>query len=468
MAGSPSYDFLGESLLFDETMLAESFRTVTDADLERELARYREFIDSCPVTVSESPGRILAGMGSPDLQLLAQCAWYMPEFVVRDPLYELTSRKTNAQIPIEQYLGLEQQTSDERRKDICTALAVMKKLVPMVAAGYVNILPISRAFEPPSELPLTAPKNGGADLLPAPLMNWFNARAVIRPVEIRDGKMLLLQQDARDAPRRSIAVEFRKEPRKLGAEWEGEDGPGGVFLYNLFEQRVVSIDERTRIAKFVMHLPEEAPSPEAYRAWVSQSIHQSAAAFADRTIREVRLADALHARFLTRSSLAAAFLSLSTPQIDAGNIMTTTLNAVVNFDVPFLEGIAIDDLMRVRQEEGEAFEAFRNSLEKELRSLELEVDPDVAKIKAEHVRHELATVQLAAIETQIKSFKTKLFADSALAIGSLLASVPTGGLSLIGTGIAAASLMKAKAEYEASVKQHPAYFLWRVRKVGGA
>jgi hypothetical protein len=332
----------------------------------------------------------------------------VPEFIVRDPLYELTGPKTNAQAPMEKFLGLKQQTSDERRKEICTALDVMQRLIPMVAAGYVNILPISRAFEPPSQLPITAPKDGGADLLPAPLMEWFKARAAIRPVEIRDGRMVLLQRDVRDVPRRSIGIEFRKEPEELVAEWSDDDDPGGVFLYKLFEQRVVSLDDATRIAKFVMSLPDEPPSPEAYRAWVSQSIHQSAATFADRTIREVRLADALNARFLTRSALEAAFLSLSAPKARGDNVMMTTLNAVVNFDVPFLEGLAI--------------------------------------------------------ESQIKRFKTKLFADSALAVGSLLASVPTGGLSLIGTGIAAASLMKAKAEYEASVKQHPAYFLWRVRR----
>lgn len=464
MAGSPSYDFLAESFLFDDAMAAESFGGVSDGKLQQELERYREFIDSTSNAVrADSEARILAGTGAPDLRLLAQCAWYVSEFIVRDPLYELTSPKTNAQAPLAQLLGLKKESSGERRKDIRDALALMRSLTPMVAAGYVTVLPISRAFEPPSELPITAPTDGGANLLPPRLMEWFKERALIWPVEIRDGQMLLLQQDARNAPRRSIGVEFRVEPIEPASEWT-DDSPGGPFLYNLLEQRIVSFDEHTKIAKFVAHLPDEAPSEHAYRAWVRQSIHQSAAAFADRTIREVRLADALGARFLTRSRLAAEFLSLAAPTATSNNVVETTLNAVLNLDVPFLEGIAIEDLMRIRQDDGEAFQAFRGALEKELRALELESDSEVAKTKAEHVRHELVSVQLVAIETQIKKFKIKLLADAVLAVGSLLASVPTAGISLVATGIAAASVVKAKAEYDASVKQHPAYFLWRVRK----
>lgn len=462
--GSPSYDFLGHSFLFDEALVAESFRTVPDAELERELQGYREYIDASPATISgEAKTRIVAGAGDPDLRLLTQCAWYVEEFVVRDPLYELTSPKTNAQAPMEQYLGLKRRTSDERREDVVGAVNKMRKLVPMVAAGYVTALPISRAFEPPPNLPITVPIDGGANLLPSQLMEWFKQRARVCPVEIRDGTMIMFNQDVRNSPRRSIGVQFRLDSGEE-ADWSVASGSEAVFLYHLFEQQIVSFDEETRIAEFASHLPEVPPSEELYRAWVRQTIHQAAAAFADRTMRAVRLAGTLRARFMTSSPLTAAFLSLADPASHSSNVVQTTLNAVLNFDVPLLEGVAIEDLMRVRQEEGEAFQAFRFALERELRALELESDSVIARAKADHVRHELASVQLAAIKSQVKSYRTKLFADSALGIGSLLASVPTGGLSLIATGMAAASFTKAKAEYDASVKGHPAYFLWCVQK----
>ena len=41
--GSRIYDFLTDSFLFDESLIREELRRVPDAEIQKELQRYREF-----------------------------------------------------------------------------------------------------------------------------------------------------------------------------------------------------------------------------------------------------------------------------------------------------------------------------------------------------------------------------------------------------------------------------------------
>src|SRR5690242_12035569 len=106
MPGSPSYDFLDDSFLFDDDLSSRGYPEITDTELEQELQRYREHIDrelghlDLDGKANQRRPRLLAGEGVADLRLLEQCAWYVPEFIVRDPLYELTAPRSNAQVPM--------------------------------------------------------------------------------------------------------------------------------------------------------------------------------------------------------------------------------------------------------------------------------------------------------------------------------------------------------------------------------
>jgi hypothetical protein len=471
MAGSPTYDFLGNSFLLDPRRFESRYRDVPPDELEAELSAYREHIDAelSELEVGDDThsghSRLIAGSGDLNLQLVSQCAWYVSEFVIRDPLYELSAPVSNAQRPFEKMLGLEEGDAAARREEIFETVRQLKEITPMVAAGYVRLLPTSRLFEPPEQLPITMPRDGGADLLPAPLMQWFRERVSVKRVELKDGKMLVFDAPGGLEPRRSIAVQFNPVSTDPFASTDGSQGADPIFPYNLMEQRVVDFDEVTGKFSAFLHLPDTAPEPEYFKAWVRQSIHTSAFEVVRRTATEIRLANRFNARYLTLSPFTANLLGATTSESSRTDVVAQTVNAIVDLDVPFLPEASVSDIMRVRQDEGEAFQAFRDALEAQLRELELEEDPERARIKAEHVRHELATIQLAAVERQVKKFRRKFVTDSVLAVGTLAAALPTGGLSLLGTGIAGASIYKAKAEYDQGVKTHPAYFLWRVRRL---
>lgn len=473
MGGSPIYDFLHESFLFDEARIETRYRDVSDVEFEGELARYRAHVD---LALSDlDPGhapaphhvRLLAGTGAADLRILEQCAWYVSEFVVRDPLYEAAAQAPATQGPVDCFLGLRETSSEERRAEVVTAVRLLQAMIPMVAAGYVQVLPISRLFEPPAELPLTYSPTGFADALPGAVMEWFRQRADVLAVEVVDGRMVVFAPRGGMTPRRSIGVEFRPTRPPVGRALNGgrgESDPDALFVWQLMEQRTLHVDEERRIIQAINHMPKEPPTQAQFDAWVRQSIHQSARTFAGNVIREVALADRLKAHVLARSPLAAEFLSLASPAPGTADVAAHTANVMIDLELPFLNGVSIVDVMRVRQEDGEAFQAFREALEAHLRDLQHEDDPERARVRAAHVQHELATVQLGAVRRQVSAFRKKSFAHALLAAGSFATAVQTGGASLIAAAVAGASLYSAKAEYDASVKSNPAYFLWRVRQ----
>ena len=112
---------------------------------------------------------------------------------------------------------------------------------------------------------------------------------------------------------------------------------------------------------------------------------------------------------------------------------TSVLNALLSFEVPFIDGAKLEDVMAVRRDDGEVFEDFRVHLESMLRELEFESDPAIMQRRAEHVRHELAEVQLRTIETQMPRLRRRASAEAVLAVATFAASLVAGGPWLLGT-----------------------------------
>jgi hypothetical protein len=95
-------------------------------------------------------------------------------------------------------------------------------------------------------------------------------------------------------------------------------------------------------------------------------------------------------------------------------VATNTANVLLNMDLPFLENVDIETLMRMRTEEGESFQSFRLELDKQLRDLRLVKDPNALKVRAENVMHELSQVQIHQINKKVNELKSKLRADVAI------------------------------------------------------
>ena len=136
----------------------------------------------------------------------------------------------------------------------------------------------------------------------------------------------------------------------------------------------------------------------------------------------------------------------------------------MKLELPFLERVSVEDLMRIRLEDGEVFKAFRLALEKQFRELRLVHDENDLKVRTQNALHELMEVQVYDVERRIKTIKRQSFAAGTIATGGLLGAVLTGGWSLLATAAVAVGGYKSYEEYRSKVKENPAFFMWKVMK----
>jgi hypothetical protein len=317
----------------------------------------------------------------------------------------------------------------------------------MVAANFVKLLPVSRLFEPPRELPLLYSENRFNDVLTQSLMKVFSARAEVHSMEVSEGRLLIT---GASFPSRYIHVSFRGHPF------------GDAMWFSYMDAAVASMDEETHTARFCLTSPDTPPTPAQFTPWLEQSVNRTAINIHNRLLTELAIAEKLGAIYSTRSDLASELLKVVVPS--QNSIPVTTANVFLNMDLPYLTEIDASQLMRLRTQEGEAFHNFRIQLEKQMRGLRLESDPDKARTKAENAVHELTEVQVQEVATKLASVKEKAGLTAAMATTGFMAAVQTSGVSLLAVAAAAVVGAQAVLEYRKEVKRHPAFFMWKLKQ----
>jgi hypothetical protein len=446
--GSETFSFLADSILFDDAYLASGFAGVDDARLRQELDAYRAFclahIDDLlrEVYACESVTKIFAGVRAPiTFDLLKQMAFYADQFVLDDPLFSEGYRGTSEGTAMNEYFGMKRDEGLGRR--VAEAARLVKRLTPFVAANYAKVLPVSSLFEVHGGVPLRASENRFDDVLPGPLMEFFRGQAEVHCMR-REGATFIEVPD--QSPSRYISVRFKNDEMEY------------VRLYQLWANEVVSFDEATRIAKFAMTMPDEPPDQAYFDAWVHQSINQTAIAVHDEIRTEFELARQLKAAYFTKSPFAFDVLERVTNKNVQMQRPTSTL---LNTELPFLADVDATTLMRIREEDADAFARFRGHLDKHLRAI-ASTEPAKRAAKIDDVAAEMRN-DADEIGRVVERARKKFTGQGTLALAALSASVKTAGLSLPVAATAAAAAYAAYQDYRSKVEA-PAYFLWRVLK----
>lgn len=452
--GSIIYDFLTESFLFDQTRYDDCFKSISDRDIVHELQKYREFcVKRLDEITSEAVGvptamRVFAGLKEVGFQTLKQSALYIHQYVLPDPLFPFSEKRPNISGPTSSLLGYK--NSDLDRGALVAALKRMKSLTPMVAANFVKFLPVSMLFEPQEETPVYYSPNQFSDILPPDTLRFLQERAIVRSLrKSDDGDGWIVEESLNRG--RGIVIDFKGDQDKHS------------HIYHYWDQEVLKMDEDNRTFQFRLHMPPEPPSPEIFNAWVTQSVNRAAGDLFARTQTEFKMSTGMRMSFLTDSPLVNELLSRFF-QTSSGSSIEIA-NVLLNVDVPFLENISVEDLMRVRTEDGEAFENFRNELTKQLWDVQSEVDPARRNEKAQKAFHDLGRAQTHHLEMKAREFQKGALSQVVILSAALTGSImttPTLEHKAIVAGIGAlAGAAKLFSDYRATIRSNPAFFLWK-------
>lgn len=448
--GSVIYNFFSESILSHKASIENRFKNESNERLEKELVDYRQF---CVDNFSEIIGEIvdfrsaLKTFTSIDFVpkgLLTQTALYLDQFILPDPLFKFTEKKGSQ--AISQYLGF--QKSEFSKDDLAKSCQYLTDVLPMVVGDFVKFFPVSYFFERPN-IPLYGPDYYFKEILPDPVLKFFQEHAVVRPMS-RSERGGWIIRDEVAAPCRAISVEM-----------DGDDWHRGM-VYFLVEQEIVEVNKAEGTLVYRNTLPETVPDKAEFDVWVEQSIRSVSKNYFDAVFLENQIAAEMSATYLTNNSFTGKLIDLSLNPKES--ISSFTANQVLNLELPFLEKIDIDKLMEVRKNEADVFTSFRLELEKGFRELRTIQDAGQLKAKAENIFHELNDVQGQKIKRKMDHLVRQVSINSALAVGGLAASVTTSGVSLLATLIALVRGFKDYGDYREKVTENPAYFLWKVKK----
>jgi len=452
--GSRTFDFLTDSFLLDESLIRQGFRDISDDEIVGELKRYREFclsvateLEAEILTGPKSNLRLFSGVKDVGLDLLKQTAFYVHQHILYDPLFELTHQmnpeERKAQSAFNSCFGFSQPPLNKKR--LASVAAYLLALRPMVAADYVKLMPTSYSFEPPKEIPLTYSETGFQERVPEALRQFFHERAIVESVKDVDGAKIIY-------PKLEIG-------RGIYIRFEDHDLSEG---YGYILVPIESVGGEDANLELLLGKPTAPPEREEFEAWVFQSINQSAGRIYSRVLVENIFAKRFNASYLSASPLVFELLEQAIPLKD--DISVNTTNAFLNMELPFIENVDVETLMRVRTDEGEAFENFRVALDKQLRDLRLESDPGKLKIKTENAMHELMDVQVRQIDQKLASLKKSMLAEAAVTAAGLVGAIQSSGLTLPIALLAALKGYKSLTEYKTQKKENPVFFLWKILK----
>lgn len=447
-----AFDFLSDSLLFDQEHIATKYADVSDAELWTELETYRAHMlaraedllaETAGVEGALSVYFDTSSRALPTVDLLKQCALYFDRAVIDDPIFPLTRRSTASAAAVEEHLGFS--ARELSRDSLSSSAAFMRSVRSMTAGQFLKFVPISAVLEPPEKIPITHSATLYAERIPIELREWVRQRARITPLRRSDRKGWTWRPGDALEVGRAICVDF--------------ENYGRPFIYFLFEPKFESHADEPNRFTVIQRMPESPPPVELFETWVQQSVNQAGGDVLGHL--QVDLAHAAHSRsmFLTESAFLADLLRLRSGPTLSEDVAQFALQ----LDLPVLAGVSVEDLMRVRNEYGEAFHTFRLTLQRCLRELTTLQDASIIEKKLQNLQHELEEVQVADVKREAQRVKREVFRSLVIGAVSVAAAVPTTGLSLTGLVPAADAASRAATGYQDRVKEHPAFFLWKLK-----
>ena len=447
------YTFLKNSFLYEDKFLINNYSKFSEKEIQKEFERYRNYILKNihnlyeEITIYANQIKIFNTNTLMNFSKIKQMSIYLDQVIITDPLFEISTPTNTTQNTFNEYLGVKKDNLINR-KNLVEIIQKFKNAEILVESTYLKFFPTSYFFEPKSEIPFTYSENQYGNILPRNIMDLYYENKILRSFK-KNGQYLTINKNFEID--RTIEVLFKNDDTEF------------MNMYNLFEQEIISINEKEKKIEFAMTLPNTPPSKESFDCWVTQSINQSSIAHFRKISMDISLSTKLKAQYITTSSFVSELLK-SQFNIET-NIKSNVTDLMLNFDLNFFEDIDIRDLMSIRKDDGEEFELFRRELEKQLRDLKLEKDVLKIKSKIEDVKHELEEVQIAAINSKIKSIKNKSSIDIGIGLAGLGASVFTSGISTFATLISIFNGYKTYTEYQNEIKENPSYFLWKVKSI---
>jgi hypothetical protein len=311
-----------------------------------------------------------------------------PKFLVReslivgDPLLSFAAPKHEMTKVEQQGLGIPHEDSLDLAR-LANKLQYFSALAPYIEAGFLHTLPLGLLHEAPQEIPINLPINLYRDLVPPDAVEFVRGAAIIRPMEKTEHGLVVLNE-SNTRRKRHVCITF-----------DGDEAANESSFYNF---REITFEKQNADGSLtVSYQPwSDEPLDEAqYDIWIEQSVNQTIGARLESISKEMRVADALGAPYLTESTFEAQLLARS------GQPTSTLGSNAINFLQANNHLLNLEDpkaIFQLRTDNADLLNRFRISLaamseelkgktgqefqERAKQLFESEIQPQIAEMNA--------------------------------------------------------------------------------------
>jgi hypothetical protein len=373
-----------------------------------------------------------------------------PKFLVRetlivsDPLLEIAAPKSEATKVEQQGLGIPHGDSLDLVQ-LTDKLEYFSALAPYIEAGFLHTLPLSLLHEAPQEIPLNFPRNLYRELVPTDAVEFVRRAAIVRPMEKTAGGLVVLNEP-NIRLKRHICITFK------GDEAANES--------NFYSYREMRFEKENKDGSYTVSYQPWSDEPLAkaqYDIWIEQAINQTVGERLESISKEMRIADALGAPYLTESTFEAGLLARS------GQPPATSSSTAIKFLQANAHMLNLQDpkaIFQLRTDNADLLNRFRLSLatvSDELKGLDgEEFEQRARQLFEKEIQPQIAEVNAAIgrIESAAAKGLTQTIAVLVLGLAALL------GLAAAGVGSEA---LPAVGDYLRTRKQ-PEFIWHKLRK----
>ena len=452
------YEFLTRSELFDDRFLHQNQLEPKPSILEDYVRHcikvYDDVVNEIQtesrngIRVFEAPfGNLPEKM--PTTQIMAQSI-IQDLIILPDPLFSYAWSLQNKEINSahSQLLGMKSQDESAKLRSICL---YMKKMSPFVSGKILKFHPDLTKISAPG-IPIKYSPNAFSDAFDKKVLKWLHSKAKTHPV-CQDEKGLLIEPNQKLQPCRSIYIEF-----------DDSEGECNNF-YNLYEQKILSLDEKTGEAEFALYLPQEPPQADHFRQWVFQSVNQSGSYFVKKVQKDIFFAKHLKAKFAPQNPFIQDLINqtFSFNSVDSPLEKSSVPQVSFLLNVPITD--EIEEILKIRADM-DALVTFRSHLQTQFKDLSSTNDQSELSRRSKAIMDELNRKHLPEVEKALKNRTTKeTLRWSAIAAGMGVSYLTLGGQVTVLAGLGAiAEGKRATRESMEKIKANPGYFWSKIKK----
>lgn len=438
------------NLLFAPQLLKARYRSLSEDRLYGLVVDYYRSLEEIRAYRSRQDihSGVFLGKASPEtLEEQRSLLFYANELVFADPITEVRENKQNE--VYNRFLGFKDASY---RELLAGAVESLMRLKGPLKLGYVSLLPSLKFKQRHEAIPITASRTQFIERVPEQFREFLLPRAIVHECRsIEGGHGVMVMSEPCSTPCGRIAVDFDGDPEYTG-------------LYTLVSvEDVEDVGNRTLRMRQVIN---DHPSPEEFEAWRTDSIHKTAGRLLYNLAENLERANMAKAYLLTRTQLQADILNkvLGGPETSAE---MRIMNSVLDLELPDFQSLSVEQICKLRKNEGAAFRSFRDALATKLREIPIDLDPSEKRRRLQNLGHEITEVQVNAVNNLIGSWKRGLKFDAAgVGIGLLTTCLqspfgPVGALVAAKQGL---DFGKKVADYFGSIKTHPGYFAWKLKR----